>query len=132
MKFLAALALGAFVFGSMSFAFPGDEWKAPETSKATKNPTKADKESISAGAEVWSKYCKSCHGKLGEGDGSKAAELRTELIDFTQKKFQSQTDGELFYKVVKGKDEMPASKKKNIEDEDVWNLVNFMRTFAKK
>ena len=69
---------------------------------------------------------------MGEGDGSKAEELKTELSDFTQAKFQGQSDGALFYKITKGRDEMPSSHKKNIEDEDVWNIINFVRSFGKK
>ena len=132
MKFLAAPVLGAMVFGLAAFSLPGGEWKVPDANQKTVNPVKASKESLSAGAEIWSKHCKSCHGKLGEGDGTKASELKTELIDFTQAKFQGQTDGALFYKVEKGRDEMPTFAKKISEEEDVWNVVNFMRTFKKK
>ena len=75
--------------------------------------------------------CKSCHGSKGLGDGPKSKELDTPSGDFSLKEFQAQTDGELFYKIQTGRDDMPSFKKKITDDEDIWNLVNYMRTFAK-
>ena len=135
-KFMVAPVLCAFVLSLMAFAYQGKgaakEWVVPAGDQQKKNPAKADKASQDIGRDAWGKYCKSCHGKSGEGDGPKAEELKTELSDFTQSKFQAQTDGALFYKITKGRDEMPSSHKKNIEDEDVWNIINYMRTFGKK
>ncbi len=135
-KIMVVPVLGALAISLMAFAYQGKgqskEWVVPAADAQKKNPAKADKASTDVGRDVWGKYCKSCHGKMGEGDGPKAEELKTELIDFTQAKFQGQSDGALFYKITKGRDEMPSSHKKNIEDEDVWNIINFMRTFGKK
>lgn len=132
-KFLSVPALGLFIFSLVGFTYlGGGEWKVPDDKQKTKNPVAANKTSLDAGKELYDQYCKSCHGKFGEGDGPKASELKTELIDFTQSKFQSQTDGALFYKITTGRDEMPSSRKKITDDEDVWNIINYMRTFAKK
>ena len=38
----------------------------------------------------------------------------------------------LFYKILKGRDEMPSFSKKITEDNDVWSLVNYLRTLKKK
>ncbi len=132
MKLIAAPVFGAMVLGMVAFTYPGGEWKVPDTDQKVKNPVKADKASQDAGAALYGKYCKSCHGKAGEGDGPKAAELKTELADFSQAKFQGQTDGSMFYKVLKGRDEMPSFAKKITEDNDVWNIINYVRTFKKK
>ena len=136
MKLIGIPVLVAFMFSLSAFSYQGKgaakPWVVPEADQQKKNPAKADKASVDIGRDTYGKYCKSCHGKFGEGDGTKAEELKTELSDFTQSKFQSQTDGALFYKITKGRDEMPSSHKKNIEDEDVWNIINFIRTFTKK
>ncbi len=63
------------------------------------------------------------------GDGSKAAQLKTDCGDFTDSKFQSQTDGALFYKTRVGRDDMPSYKKKIPDEEEIWQLVNYLRTF---
>jgi hypothetical protein len=63
-----------------------------------------------------------------KGDGPKASQLDTEAGDFTKKSFQAQTDGAIFYKTYEGRDDMPGYKKKIPNANDLWALVNFMRT----
>jgi len=105
-----------------------DPWVVPEKYKTLKNPVKADKESLSLGKSLYMKHCKSCHGKEGLGDGPKAAQLDTPSGDFTEEEFQVQSDGAIFYKIKEGRDDMPSFKKKIPDEEDIWNLVNFLRT----
>ncbi|MBK5193011.1 MAG: cytochrome c [Flavobacteriaceae bacterium] len=96
-----------------------------------KNPTDAkDSENLSIGKSLYAKQCSSCHGKKGWGDGSKAPELKGDLGDFSTATTQNQTDGELFYKITEGRDDMPSFKKKIPLDEDRWLVVNYMRTLA--
>lgn len=95
------------------------------------NPVKSSAESISAGKSLWNQHCASCHGKTGLGDGNKAAQLKTQPGDFSKATTQSQSDGSLFYKISEGRDDMPSFKKKIPEQEDIWNLVVFVRTLKK-
>jgi len=106
-------------------------WPVPAAAKAKKNPVPSSAESIKAGKELWATYCKSCHGAKGLGDGTKAAQLKTEPGDFSLASFQAQTDGEMFYRLSEGRDDMPSSKKKVPDETDRWNLVNFIRTLKK-
>jgi mono/diheme cytochrome c family protein len=106
-------------------------WPVPDASKNKKNPVASDANSISAGKELWATHCKSCHGNKGLGDGSKAAQLKTEPGDFSKAETQAQSDGSLFYKISEGRDDMPSFKKKIPEQDDIWNLVNFVRTLKK-
>lgn len=104
-------------------------WTVPESANSKANPIKADKNSLATGKTLWTKHCASCHGKSGLGDGPKAAQLDTPAGDFSSALFQKQTDGALFYKTDEGKGEMPGFKKKIPDDEDIWSLVNYMRSF---
>jgi len=122
--FISSLILAGFTM-KMQDQKP---WPVPAAAKAKKNPVANNAESIKAGKELWATNCKSCHGGKGLGDGSKAAQLKTEPGDFSLASFQSQTDGDIFYKLSEGRDDMPASKKKIPDEEDRWNLVNFIRT----
>ena len=119
----------------MSFAFTTIQqpkpWPAPEKFEKMANPVKSNAESISAGKALWNLHCASCHGKTGLGDGNKAAQLKTTPPDLTKSPTQSQTDGALFFKISTGRDDMPSFKKKIPEQEDIWDLVNFMRTLKK-
>ena len=106
-------------------------WTVPDKAAKTANAVKTSAASVSEGKALWSQHCSSCHGKAGLGDGSKAAQLKTTPPDFTKASFQGQSDGSLFYKVSEGRDDMPSFKKKLREAEDIWTLVNFMRTLKK-
>jgi len=107
-------------------------WVVPAKYKTMKNPTDAkDKENLSIGKSLYAKQCSSCHGSKGWGDGSKAPELKGDLGDFSTAATQNQTDGELFYKITEGRDDMPSFKKKIPLDEDRWLVVNYIRTLSK-
>ena len=126
--FVSTLVSAVFLFCSFLTITQNDPWIVPEKFKKMKNPIEADKESVNIGKVLYSKHCKSCHGKEGLGDGPKAAQLDTPSGDFTGEKFQSQTDGAIFYKTKEGREDMPAFDKKIPYDEDIWHLVNYLRT----
>jgi mono/diheme cytochrome c family protein len=119
--------------GLYSFTFfQGKPWNVPEAAAKKANPVKSDGESIQTGKELWAKHCQSCHGKKGAGDGTKAAELETEMQDFAKDAVQKQSDGTLFFKIAEGRDEMPTFKKKIPDESDIWSLVNYIRTLKEK
>lgn len=104
-------------------------WVVPESARKKANPVASNSGSLNIGKSLYQKHCASCHGKKGLGDGTKAAQLKTSCGDFTDPKVQAQTDGALFYKTREGRDDMPSFKKKIPDDEDIWSLVNYLRTF---
>ena len=136
-----SLCTVAFIIGSsfltfsivsgFTFSLQQTPWKVPDAAKNKKNPIASDAESLSAGKALWATHCKSCHGTKGLGDGSKAAQLKTDPGDFSNATFQSETDGAHFYRISEGRDDMPGFKKKLPDEDDRWNLVNYMRTFKK-
>jgi mono/diheme cytochrome c family protein len=121
---LIAFALFAFVPKTTQ----PKPWPVPDAQKNKANPVKSDATSIADGKTLYGTHCKSCHGTKGKGDGSKAATLDTECGDFTKPAFQAQTDGELFYKTFEGRKDMPSFKKKIPEANDIWAIVNYLRT----
>ena len=108
-----------------------DPWTVPDKYVKMANPVKSDATSLATGKELWNKHCSSCHGKSGKGDGSKAAQLDTQPGDFSKAVFQSQPDGSIFYKTIEGRKDMPSFKKKIPDQEDIWAVVNYSRTFKK-
>ncbi|HQQ93838.1 MAG TPA: cytochrome c [Bacteroidia bacterium] len=132
---LAAGSVLLIAFATMSFVSSYQEkpkpWKAPDTAKKMKNPVAKSDESLAEAKALFTKHCKSCHGSKGLGDGPKSKELDTACGDFSTKEFQDQSDGELFYKTKEGRDDMPSFKKKITDDEEIWSIVNYMRTLAK-
>lgn len=105
-------------------------WPVPAEFKNMKNPVAKDDASTKIGATLYNKMCASCHGKTGLGNGPKARGLKTFPGDLSGAEYQNQTDGEHFYKTKFGRDEMPKYEGK-VSDEDIWHMVNYMRTFKK-
>jgi mono/diheme cytochrome c family protein len=105
-------------------------WVVPANFTSMKNPVAKSDASTKAGLALYTKNCASCHGKTGLGDGVKARTLKDSPGDFSKPVFQTQTDGDLFYKTKTGKGEMPKYEGK-LADDDIWNIVNFLRTLKK-
>lgn len=104
-------------------------WNVPVVYENMKNPVASNSESIADGKSLYILHCKPCHGKMGLGDGGKAALLKTEPINFSKADVQSQTDGVLLYKFSEGLADMPKFKKRIPDKDDVWDIVNYVRTF---
>jgi len=130
-KYISLLFASLFLFALMSFISKSqnDPWPVPDKYKNMANPVKSDAASIADGKALYTQHCKSCHGTKGKGDGPKAAQLDTESGDFTKPDFQKQPDGALFYKTSEGRKDMPSFKKKIPDQNDIWAVVNYMRTF---
>lgn len=129
------MLVAVIAIGALSFTTPlQDKWEVPAKYKTMKNPTAAaakDKENLAIGKSLYAKQCSSCHGSKGWGDGSKAKEMKGDLGDFSSDETQNATDGELFYKITEGRNDMPGFAKKIPSEEDRWLVVNYMRTLAK-
>jgi mono/diheme cytochrome c family protein len=128
-----APVLFAGLFAMFSFAFTSknifqEPWPVPDTYKNKVNPLKGDVASVAQGKTLYNQHCKSCHGTKGKGDGPKASQLDTECGDFTTAAFQAQTDGALYYKTEKGRKDMPSYKTKIPNANDMWAVINYMRT----
>lgn len=119
------------VAGAGFTVIKNDPWPVPDKYNKMPNPVKADAESLATGKELWAKHCQSCHGKSGKGDGSKAAQLKTVPEDMTTAVAQKQTDGAFFYKTSEGRKDMPSFKKKISDQDDIWSIVNYVRTLKK-
>jgi len=106
-------------------------WPVPDKFNKMTNPVATNADAIKDGKAIWAKHCQSCHGKNGLGDGPKAAQLKTEPGDFSLPVIQKQSDGAFFYKISEGRDDMPSFKKKIPEQEEIWQVVTYLRTFKK-
>lgn len=127
---------------SLSFAFAvwaqkdqpkgaAPENKIPPEAAAKQNPVKPGPESLAKGKKLYGYDCAMCHGEHGDGKGDMAADIKN-VTDFTNPEaLKNRTDGELFYEIRNGKGEMPPEGDR-AKDDDIWNVVNYCRAFAKK
>jgi len=128
MKLLFVSSL--FLLLSATLVAQTKPWVVPANFKSMKNPIATSDVSIKAGQALYIKTCAACHGKTGIGDGPKAKSLKTTVGDFSKAVSQNQTDGEHFYKTKTGRGDMPKYEGK-MSDEDIWNIVNYVRTLKK-
>jgi mono/diheme cytochrome c family protein len=107
------------------------EWVAPASAGMVKNPIASNAQSIAAGKIIYTNTCYDCHGKKGKGDGPKSGDLEKNPKDFTKELFQKQTDGTIFWKITEGRKPM-ASFKKDLLEEQRWQVINYIRTLEIK
>lgn len=110
---------------------PPAEYKIPPEAAAKQNPVKPTEESHAKGKKFYSIDCAMCHGEKGDGKGDMASDMKN-VTDFTNPDaLKNRTDGELFYVIRNGKGEMPPEGDR-AKDDDIWHLVNYIRSLAKK
>jgi len=110
---------------------PAPESKPAPENAAKANPVKPSPESIAKGKKLYVIDCAMCHGDKGDGKGEMASDIKN-ITDFTNPdSLKNRTDGDLFQVIRHGKGEMPLEGDR-AKDDDIWNLVNYVRTFAKK
>ena len=128
------LALFVFVFAlwaqKPSTPPPADS-KIPPEAAAKENTVKPGPESLAKGKKIYGIDCAMCHGEKGDGKGDMAADMKN-VTDFTNPEaLKGRTDGELFYVLRHGKGDMPPEGDR-AKDDDIWHLVNYIRSLAKK
>ncbi len=127
--FSALLTLQIAVCNLQGQTSPKTQPVPPEAANQS-NPVKPSPESLARGKKIYSYDCAVCHGKDGDGKGD-MTDMKG-IPDFTDAAVQQgRTDGEWFYIIQKGKGEMPPEGDR-AKSEDLWNLVNYCRSFAKK
>jgi mono/diheme cytochrome c family protein len=133
----AAVALAIAVLGASVIARQGD----PEAAKV-KNPVASSPESIAAGKKTYDTNCAGCHGPDAKGaeksgivisviedqGGKQPPDLSDDQWD------HGSSDGEIFNTIKKGVGPQffMAPWDGRIPDADIWNIVNYLRSVAKK
>jgi mono/diheme cytochrome c family protein len=116
---------------SQPSAKPSTDNKIPAEDAQKANPVKPTPESLAKGKKMYALDCAMCHGENGDGRGDLAADIKN-VTDFTAPDaMKNRTDGELFYIMRKGKGEMPPEGDR-AKNDDIWNLVNYIRSLKKK
>ncbi|MFQ5457730.1 MAG: c-type cytochrome [Myxococcota bacterium] len=88
---------------------------------------------MAAAKVLYEKKCAKCHGLTGKGDGKKGKTLKKKPRDYTDKEKMAEfTDQELIDQTKEGKKPMPSygSGKRKLSDEQIADLIAYIRTFA--
>lgn len=94
------------------------------------NGPAAAKGDAAAGKDLFTKRCAMCHGPDATGDTPIAKALGATIPDYRSKTVQDLTDAEIKTQITVGKGKMPPQS--GLSDDDIANLIAFIRTFAKK
>jgi mono/diheme cytochrome c family protein len=99
---------------------------------AIKNPVAATPQSIAAGQETYRKSCAPCHGIKAEGgSGNDLIPASPDLTDAMWD--HGSTDGAIFDNIKNGvaPDFNMTPWKDQLKDDEIWNVVNYLRSIAK-
>ena len=125
-----ALLLAGGVFLA-SGVIAGDEKDSSALSvadaKKLKSPIPYTKKSIGQGRNVYMRYCTGCHG----ADAKATVDVVADATDLTSPNLwkNGTTEGEIFRSIVQGQGaSMPSFKSQIAQQEDIWHLINFIRS----
>jgi len=106
---------------------------APEAAQTfPKNPVKPTTESQAKAKGLYVIDCALCHGDNGNGKTDLASSMNLTMADWTDpKSLADHPDGELFSIIRNGKDKMPPEAEGRANNDAVWNLVIYIRSFSK-
>ena len=131
----AAVGCGLLLASGLLLATAGahgkHDWPVPDAAKKRANPVPQGEAVLRAARPIFAEKCATCHGDTGKGDGPESIMYSVKPADLTDAKMMAEmTDGEIFYKITEGRQPMPSFKRQLTEVER-WQLVHFLRTFAK-
>jgi mono/diheme cytochrome c family protein len=122
------------LFAAFAVAAQGtpDSQTIPADAVHQVNPVKPTAESIAQGKKYYGYDCAMCHGENGDGKGDVAVDEKLKLKDYRDPAaLKDMTDGELFYIIKNGKGQMPPEGNR-LKAQELWNLVNYIRSLAHK
>ena len=126
--------IAGFVFCLLGFlalwftAVHGQQNRAQ--ARELKNPVPSDAESIEAGKKSYQRFCASCHGPKGKGDGGLAlsggtpSDLTDETWDY------GSTDGEIFVVIRDGVSSDMLAYKEKLNEKQIWQVINYIRSLG--
>ncbi len=128
--FVSAVVL----FGITAASAPGPEPQKAARASASeqKNPVKPTEKLQARTKEIYGVDCAICHGDTGDGKTDLAKDMGLILGDWTDPKtLADKQDQELFDAIRNGKGKMPAEAVGRAKDDEVRNLILYIRGLAK-
>src|SRR5262245_61073429 len=127
-----ALVLSVSVVAGLWLAPHAQEARRNPEAQKLKNPEPKNTETVEAGKKLYQRYCASCHGPNGKGDGGLAlsggepSDLTDDAWDY------GSTDGEIFVVIRDGVSADMLAYKERLNEKQIWQIVNFIRSIGPK
>ena len=115
----------SFVLCTFGFSF-GHSWMAPKEAAEMENPIEPSQQAISDGKEIFLDNCAVCHGNKAQGLSRKVTNLAYDTPNLI-KSLKSHSEGDFFWKIINGREDMPSFKEDLTEDE-IWQVIHFLKS----
>jgi mono/diheme cytochrome c family protein len=130
LMFVSAAVLFAISTLSAPTSISQDTTPAPAAGQ--KNPVKPTDKSQARAKEIYGADCAICHGENGNGKTDVASGMGVTLKDWSDPKtLAEKPDQDLFNIIRNGKGKMPAEDAGRAKDDEVWNLIIYIRNLYK-
>ncbi len=124
------MACGALVFVVGVWLVIGAQ-SAGDAQGGARNPILPTSDSIVAGRVMYERYCQSCHGETGRGDGPASANLESAAAADLVMHVPMHGDAELFDFIALGIEGTAMTGfGERLSDDEIWHMVNFIRALA--
>ena len=105
---------------------------ASEVQATVSNPIAPTSDSLAAGQVVYERYCQTCHGVNGHGDGPGAAGLEPPPADLTVHA-PHHGDAHMFGFISNGiEGTAMVGLRESLTDDEIWHVINFVRAQAEE
>ncbi len=105
---------------------------APDAA-SLKNPIAATPDTLAKGQQLYLRHCASCHGRTGQGGpGNDLIPAAPSLLG--EKWDHGSSDGEIFTNIKNGvaPDFNMVPFKDKLKDDEIWTVVGYIRSLARK
>jgi len=114
-------------------ASPSAPARPPQDATNTLPAKKMSPEALAKAKRVFNLDCALCHGATGDGKSDLAKDMQLSMADWTDpKSLATLSDQELFDTIRKGKGKMPPEDEGRAKNDEVKDLVQYIRTFARE
>ena len=128
-----------YIFAT-AFVITFARWGFADTSpsrSAIETPPPASAESAAAGKEIFGLWCAQCHGLRGDGKDAQmdASVLSKKPADLTRSRYTYSTNDQGIFSTVKRgvpPDFVMPTWEAILTDEEIWNVVSYLKTLRKK
>jgi mono/diheme cytochrome c family protein len=116
---------------------PRNTQQAPDQFLAMTNPLPASSQAVQGGKSLFQESakplaCMNCHGTKGEGAGAMGMAFQPPPRNFTcGQTMKNLPDGQLFWVIKNGSPGTGMMSFGNLSDDEVWQLIHYIRSLAK-
>lgn len=100
-----------------------------------KNPLADSENFTERGGEIFQKYCATCHGEDGKGDGPAAASLDPKPGNLVERQ-SVLSDGYIYWRITEGGSKEPFKSamppwESVLTERDIWEIIGYIRSLPK-